>query len=176
MNFLDEDEGLVVDELAAPGGIYQTEAPSGMAAPILPSMTMSAGASAVPEADLERFAEGREAAATQRNIMGVLGSLMQQSPITKPIFNALRAGVLAGRAGETQPVNDAPSNYDAFLGIAGTPEYGYSQAFGGRGKRAPRQVGTMLQPTALPVAGGGKSELKLLEKALELDEDVFRRR
>lgn len=66
--------------------------------------------------------------------MGILGSLLQQSPFTAGIYNAMRAGELAARAGEPQP-KDGPGLWSAFLGFGGSPGLGYKNGEKDAGKQ-----------------------------------------
>lgn len=73
-----------------------------------------------------------------RFALGFLGSLMQQSPITGPIFNALRRGEYESRTGEQQP--EHTTRWDAFLGLGQSPGIGYDKPVAAPAKTTPAAI------------------------------------
>lgn len=76
-----------------------------------------------------------------RGVTGVLGSLLDQNPITHPLMNAFRHGEYQARAGIPVP-DRGPDAWDAFIGFGQSPSLGY-------------EGGTTKMPAGRkPIAGG----------------------
>jgi len=58
-----------------------------------------------------------------KGALGVMGSFLEQSPITRPLMHAGRAGLMAARSGETAPEDLGADWGTMFLNVA--PSFGY---------------------------------------------------
>ena len=66
-------------------------------------------------------------------ILGFFGSLLEQSPLTRPLMQAGRVGLMSARQGQMAPDGGGGDWGTSFLGVS--PDFGYEQA------PAPLEVG-----------------------------------
>lgn len=67
-------------------------------------------------------------------ILGFFGSLLEQSPLTRPFMQAGRVGLMSARQGQATPEGGGGDWGTSFLGVS--PNFGYDQA------PAPMDLGT----------------------------------
>jgi len=154
-----------------------------MADPAVPDSMLATAAPTVAESTVPDPTTGAEKdtalADFGQGALGFIGGLLGNAPLTRPVMQAARSGLMASRQGEERPEGHSFGGWEAFMGV---PQgFGYNQGGGGAaaggaaagramGAAASRRGAAKEPPLTTPGGlGTGQRQLSLLDSHLSMD-------